>query len=79
MKEITGYFRVNETQEGNFETALYKRGFAPADFVNRLIIGTYETEEEAYRAICNVLVTVEPGEPETLHGPTSYGSGQSFI
>jgi hypothetical protein len=58
MEEITGYFRVNETPEGAHELAVYKRGFAPAEFKDRIIIDTYSTREEALEAITSVMVTV---------------------
>ena len=59
MTEVNGYFRVNPvTVNGPYELAIYKKGFAQADFKDRLIIGTYATEGQAYRAIETVLVTV---------------------
>jgi len=58
METITGYFRVNPTNTGQWELAIYYKGFAPAMFKDRKIIGIYQTESQAYKAMEEVLITV---------------------
>lgn len=59
MSEINGYFRVNPTPAGKWELAVYQKGFAPATLKDRKVIGLYQTEGKAYKAIEDVLVTIE--------------------
>jgi len=58
--ELTGYFRVNPvTPHGPYELAVYPKGFAEASLKDRKVIGTYQTEGQAFRAIEEQLITIE--------------------
>ncbi len=61
QQEVNGYFRVNECEEGH-ELAIYKRGFAPAEIKERVIIGVFKTRAEAWEEVNNVLITFERKE-----------------